>query len=246
MKKILWWVFASVVWLKAEGIYTTFEVEALQEARLAMSATGVIDALHVKVGQKVAQGDLLVRLASEVEQAEVALAKTKVAIATLAYTHAKQEFARYEALKGVIDEERYEHMRFAKNNAALELEEAQQGLAAKEKVLALKYLYAPFDGVVSEVFVELGEGVGGPASPLLTLLTPLHVKLIFSFDQRHWAKVHKGQKVVYRVDGETATREGVIVKVYPSVDAERRMLKAEVLAEGILPGLFGEGTIEVQ
>ncbi|MCK9455597.1 HlyD family secretion protein, partial [Sulfurimonas sp.] len=106
-------------------------------------------------------------------------------------------------------------------------------------------LLAPFDGVVYEKSVEVGDVVT-EMSPktVLKLQSKSERKLVLEFDQKYWQDVKAGDVFRYMVDGDKTQHRGVISKVYPHVDKQSRKLRAEVEVTNFTTGLFGDGYIE--
>jgi hypothetical protein len=69
--------------------------------------------------------------------------------------------------------------------------------------------------------------------------------VILSFDQKYWKVVKKGQTFHYQLDGDSTKYSGKISKIYPYADSGNRKIKAEVLVQDFIVGLFGEGYIEI-
>ena len=120
-----------------------------------------------------------------------------------------------------------------------------KGLDLAEARLAKTRLVAPYDGVITAKHVEVGDGVGATA-PLYTLIRSDKVKLLLTFDEKHWTTVKPGQDFVYQVDGLEGKRTGKIAKVYPTADRATRKITAEVIAKELVPGLFGDGFIQAE
>ncbi len=230
----------------ANEVYATFNVEALQEAKLSLSLPGIVRSLHVKIGDIVKKGDLLLELENSTELANIQLAKNEIELAHIATNHSKNDLLRYAKIKDVIDEELYEKIEYSYKKTALLEQRAIKAYDLQKVILAKKLLKAPYNGIISNKFVEVGDGITGANKVLLTLVNLKHVKLILEFDEKYWNNVNVGQTFTYKVDGLNKTLQGKISKVYPTVNSKSRKLKAEVLTSNILPGLFGDGQITVK
>ena len=115
----------------------------------------------------------------------------------------------------------------------------------QEELLANTYLVAPFDGVIADRTVELGDGVTQNGTELFKLISN-DIKLIIEFDSKYVGKVKVGDVYTFSVDGANETRSVKITKVYPSIDAENRRLKAEALVDNMISGTFGDGYIRTK
>ena len=234
--------FAAVLAMAAQEIYATFDVVPFQESKLALSMGGVARIVPAEVGDKVKEGDLLLRLDNGEERANVELETANAEKAKVAYDQAETTFQRYEKLKDVIDEEQFDRFRADRDTRKAEYMKALKGLELAQVRLAKTRLTAPYDGVITAKHIEVGDGVGATA-PLFTLIRSDKVKLLLTFDEKHWAAVKPGQTFTYQVDGLEGKRSGAIAKIYPTADRATRKMTAEVVAKELVPGLFGDGFI---
>ncbi|MEA1920752.1 MAG: efflux RND transporter periplasmic adaptor subunit [Campylobacterota bacterium] len=233
--------------LSATEIYTTFDVEAMQESDLTLTTTGVIQILHVDIGDHVKKGDVLLSLDNEDLKLSVELAESDLKLAEVNHRFAKQTYERYEKVKDVIDDDQYEQYLLAYEKSMASLNSAKANLAYKKAMFKKSILRAPYNGVISKRHKEIGDGVSGAMlEPIITLVDDTKVKLVLSFDEKYWQQIEPGLHVTYKVDGSNENYEGKIVKIYPTVDANTRKAFAEVHAKDLMPGLFGEGMIEVK
>ena len=203
----------------------------------------IVGRVLVDVGDRVKQGQLLLELENGVEKADLALAKVQLETAGTAYDHAAKTFDRYRDLKDVIDQERYDNLLFDKTVKEKQLRQAEVVLRLKEATLEKTLIRAPFDGVITSRSVDEGDIAN---SELLGIADESSIKLLLSFDEKYWNSVRPGQRFVYRVDGLAGERNGTIAKVYPTADSASRKMQAEVVGEGLMPGLFGDGLITAE
>ncbi len=227
-----------------EGVYATFDVVGEKESSLALAYSGIVGKINVEVGDRVKKGEILLELKNQSERSDLLLAKNSLKAAELSYKKANDTYERYLKAKEVIEEERLEQIKLERDIKAIELEKGENLVAQKQAILDKTILAAPYEGIIAAKYVELGEGINGGGDTLFDIFSKERVKLVLSFDEKYWNSVKKGDRFLYRVDGDLTQREGVIAKVYPSVNPKNRKMSAEVYAEGILPGLFGEGSIE--
>jgi RND family efflux transporter MFP subunit len=162
-------------------------------SEISASVTGIVEEVTVHRGDTVKKGDVLLKLESEVQQAAVRLAKERAeAIAQLYSRKTRMEFtkrnkerssklyanstlslqamdqAESDALiaKLLLDEA-YENRRIAK----LELEQTQ-------KVLDLRTIRSPIDGIVTEVMVSVGELVDEDPVMKVAQIDPLNIEVV--------------------------------------------------------------------
>lgn len=227
-------------------VYATFDVVGVKESKLTLSVTGIVQKLNVHRGDVVKEGDTLLVLDTDLAKAQIALAKSEIAVAQVSLAQAKSHYERYKKIQNAIDKERFEDLTYTYQKALENLDAAKKQENLQEVALNKRVLKAPYDGVITDLHVEVGDGVAGPSMPLLSFNSSPQVKLVLSFDEQYWNQVKVGQKFLYKLDGTQGQFEGKISKVYPSVDASTRKLKAEVITSDIPVGLFGDGQIIIE
>lgn len=88
-------------------------------------------------------------------------------------------------------------------------------------------LRAPFPGVITQKFVEVGELVS-PGNTVLELADMSILKVNTSIPDTFIGKIKKGMKADILLDGISGTYQGEISKIYPSVDSQTRNLGIEI------------------
>jgi RND family efflux transporter MFP subunit len=228
--KILMGLIALTFTLNAAEVYATFTVEPEKKAMLAFDASGITQKVNYSIANSVKKGAILASLVNADSRANLESAKT-------ALKFAKKDYDRQLKVKDLIDEGKFDQYAFKYENAKNQLAFAQ---AQYNKT----YLKAPFDGVVYEKNIEVGDTVSGMMlKTVFKIQSKSKRKLILGFDQKYHTNVKVGQSFRYGVDGDTKEYRGVIVKVYPFANSGNRKIKAEVKAENFIVGLFGEGYI---
>ncbi len=216
--------------LHASEVYATFTVQAKQSANLSFSANGVVNHVYVDTGDTVHKGQTLATLRSDDIQAALQIAR-------VALTYAQKDYDRMQAVREVTDQTKLDGVRYR-------VESAKAHLAYKQALLDKTILKAPSDGTIVARNLEIGDTFNAMRPVPAFRLESTHArKLILSFDQKYWKVVKPGEIFTYTVDGDPAPRKGVITKIYPTVNAISRKMQAEVAAEDIPSGLFGEGKI---
>jgi len=156
-----------------ETIVASGEIQAMTRINVGTSVMGEIKALHVKDGQDVKAGDLLVtidqeRLKQGLLQAEAGLDAQRKDAARLEAAQAKTRdtFRRMESLhrQGLISEEDFRQARLTRDSAELSFQTAQANvhagqanLAAMRDALSKSVLVAPIPGRVTGLKAERGE-----------------------------------------------------------------------------------------
>jgi len=232
MIRILLSMAGLIFTLNAAEVYATFNVTAAKDARLAFDAGGITKKVNVDVASSVKKNSVLASLQNDDMRASLARAKT-------ALKFAKKDYERQLKVKNLIDAGRFDQYAFKYENAKNEVAFAQ---ANYDKT----FLRAPFDGVIYEKDIEVGDTLSGMMlKTVFKIQSKSKRKLVLEFDQKYHKSVKVGQHFKYSVDGDSNNYKGVISKVYPFANSGNRKIKAEVKANNFVPGLFGEGYIKV-
>ncbi|MEA2073808.1 MAG: efflux RND transporter periplasmic adaptor subunit [Campylobacterota bacterium] len=233
INKILLALILSLSTLNANDVYATFTVEPLKDAKLAFIASGIVDKVNTDIGHKVKKGDVLAQLENRDIKAMLEVSKT-------ALKYAKKDYKRQLKIKELIDEARFD-------GVANKYESAKNQLAYQQALYEKTFLKAPFNGVIYSKDVEVGDAVSGMMlKTVFQIQSQRQRKLILAFDQKNRNLVKVGSTFTYKIDGDNTTYTGSISKVYPRADAKSRKITAEVKTKNFIPGLFGDGQIQVK
>jgi RND family efflux transporter MFP subunit len=218
--------------VEAKSLYATFTVEASKSANLAFTASGTVNKVEVSLASEVKKGEVLASL----DNADI---KAALNIATTALKYAKRDYERQAKVKKLVDASRFDTYAFKYENAKAQV-------AYQQAFLDKTVLKAPFDGVIYEKSIEVGDVVSGAMIRTVLKIQSLKKrKLVLEIDQKYWKVLKSGLLFKYKIDGDDKTYTGKISKVSPYADEANRKIRAEVETEGFTPGLFGEGYVEI-
>ena len=246
MKKIVLATLVLIASLNAQEIYATFNIEADKSANLAFYSSGIINKIHVDVSSSVKKGAKLVELQNNDLKAALRMAEASLNDAEVSLKFAKKDYDRQLLIKDLIDEAKFDNYTLVYEKAKVAVASAKANLAYQQSLLDRTIILAPFDGVIFEKSVELGDVVSGMMlRTIFKIQSKNKRKLIFEFDQKYWKMIKVGDEVRYTVNGDSKTYHGKISKLYPHANNDNRKIKAEVLANNFIVGLFGDGYIIV-
>jgi membrane fusion protein (multidrug efflux system) len=209
---------------------------ALRATTLSAELTGTVREIGFQNGSLVKQGQVMVRLDTSAEVAQLQSAKADMALA-------KQTLDRAESL------------RKQEVNTQAELEAAQAGdrrtraiVVNLEAIINKKIIRAPFDGRAGIRSVELGQVVS-PGTPIVSLQTVSPIYAEFQLPQQALADVKLDQKVVVKVDVfPGATWDGTVTLINPEVDPVTRNVRMRATVENkdgqLKPGMFANVEVE--
>lgn len=161
-------------------------IKAEQEAFISPEMSGQIRKIHVKEGDKVTKGQLLLELNTNVAESGIAEVKTALSLANIMYE--KQERLWKQKIGSEID-----YLQ-AKN----QVESLEKKLETMKSQKNMGLVYAPFSGIVDKIYVKKGE----LASPGMRTMILVNLELIDIFadvSEAYIAKIKKGDTVMVRI-----------------------------------------------
>ncbi len=211
----------------------TATLEAENRAEVQARAAGVVTRIEREEGDRVAKGDVLLRL----DDAE---ARYRVQQAEANLAAAQSEHERRSAMRegGLLSEGEFET-----TENTLSVREAELGLA--RVALSHTRVTAPFAGRVVRRHVDLGANVSN-GSPLFDLMDddPLLARIHIPAKRMSYLEV--GQPLNIHVDSQDRNLTGVVTLISPIVDPATGTVKvtAEVRSGGgVRPGDFAQVSI---
>ena len=220
-------------------------IEAQRQTVIAAQVSGAVVELKVKPGDRVAAGQVLLRLDARAADQSALASEAQVRAARALQDVAAKEYARQQQLaadrfiSGAALDQAEAQFKASQAQAAAQL--AQAGAARTQT--GYYVVRAPYGGVVSEVPVTLGD-MAAPGRALLTLYDPAALRVSAAVPQSAVARVGDGKSLRAELPGlaqaqrlQTPAR----VQVLPAADAATHTVTLRVdLAPGIAasPGQF--------
>jgi len=203
---------------------------AVRGVILGAELPGLVREITFESGTFVRRGQVLVKLDTSAEEAQLAAAAADASLARL-------------------NLERAQTLRQGGSNAQADLDaaearakQAEAASATLQATIAKKTIRAPFDGRIAIRQVELGQ-VLSPGTPIASLqsVSPIHAESWFP--QQALADLRLGQRVRMRVDiFPGSSWEGQVTTINPEVDVASRNVRVRATFENpdgrLKPGMF--------
>lgn len=203
-------------------------VEAVQQADLSAQTTGRVTRVAVDVNDRVAAGEVLLRLTAIEQQAGADAARAQLRAAEANATEAEANYARYAALgdKQFVSRLQLDQARAARDAAVAARDAARAQLAQAGQQADYTLVRAPFAGVVSARRVEPGESVM-PGQRLLSVYAPGELRIEVQVPQSQADAIRAGNKArVYLADGRDVAIAGLTV--FPAADPATHSVSVRV------------------
>ncbi len=174
---------------------TTSTVKSETEVTLSAQRTGRVVSLPVTEGDLVKSGALIARLdlTEESVQSDSALAQSKAT-----FEEAEKNLRRSEDLfaKGMISQQDLDAVRRAHEVVKSQLRAAASDVSVRQDYSVIR---APFDGVVSKKYTEVGELLL-PGKQIVTIVNPDKIYVLATIDEVDVGRLSLGQTVSITVD----------------------------------------------
>ena len=221
-------------------------VEAVRQTVVAAQVPGAVVQLGVKVGDRVAAGQVLLRLDARAADQTAAAGDAQVQAARAALDVARQALGRQRQLfqQNYISQAALEQAeaQFKATQAQVDAQLAQAGAARTQS--GFYVVRAPFAGVVSEVPVQLGD-MAMPGRPLVTVYDPAALRVTAAVPQTVALRLAAGALPRIEFPGLPAAQQWVQprqAQVLPTVDAATHtvQMRADLPAglAALSPGMY--------
>ncbi|MDR7210259.1 efflux RND transporter periplasmic adaptor subunit [Flavobacterium piscis] len=226
-----------------EFITASGKIEAENSANVSTRMMGYVTKVHVKVGQKVAAGQLLVSINNTDLQAKKAQVDASILQATAAYNNAKKDFDRFTALfnQQSASPKELDDITSRYEMAKAGLEGARQMRNEVMAQFSYSNITAPFSGEVTNTFVKEGD-MANPGMPLVSIEGASHLQVTAMVSESDITSIKNGMSVKILVKSTHQELTGKVIEVSGSAKntGGQYLVKVNLNAAGskVLSGMF--------
>jgi HlyD family secretion protein len=222
-------------------------VKSRRRARLGAERAGRVVRISHREGVAVRSGDVVVELDAsttrkrlDVARRDLDVQRAALASARAAFRLAEAEIERTRRLReqGLVSQEAMDQVKSRYDRVQADLDAAESGLERAEASVRLAQddldhmrVTAPFDGVVSQRLVEMGESVV-PGQPVLEIVAPDDLYVSAAIDEMDIGRLLEGLPARVTLDPYRGqVWNGRVTRIFPAVDdrlAQNRTLEVEV------------------
>jgi membrane fusion protein (multidrug efflux system) len=220
------------------SLMQTTTIEAIRQVDILAKVPGQVIQLPVEEGMQVKQDHLLAKLNED--ELKIEYLKTKVSLET---DKAAFERAKNMLEKNLIAEENFETIR---------LQYESSKAAHEAALIQLEYtnIRAPFSGVVTARYIEIGQRVSANQSLfVLADFNPLRAKIYVP--EKEIGRIYEGQQAKIHVEAEPGSEfSGTVKMISPVVDPSSGTSKVTIdIVDNIgklKPGMFASVFIDTE
>lgn len=194
-------------------------IHAEDDAVLSSRATGPVVRENSKLGDRVRKGDVLLEIEERMNSGMLGQAKGALAQAQAARTLAETNLRRFEALyeSQACSQLELDLAKMQFESAEGAVKQAQGAVDAAGAVAGDSHVRAPFDGIVVEKFVNVGDLVA-PGRPLIRIQTTEGRELHFTVRAADGATLKLGTEILCTLDDGARQVTASITELSPSAD----------------------------
>jgi len=251
-------------------------VKARRRAQISPEIGGRVVEIPFREGDAFKQGDVLLRLNPSVSGARIDLSRRELQAAEaqrqqscVAAERAVREHSRLKKLaaEGIVSTDALDQSQTSAETAAAAcrasragVEQARAAIELASREQALTVIRAPFDGIVADLSVEVGEFTtpsppGMPIPPVIDVLDPGSIYVSAPMDEVDSARIHPGQTARVTFDSYPGRQfPGRVRRVAPYVldrEEQNRTVEIEVDLDDpgsvkLLPGTSADVEVLLQ
>ena len=161
--------------------------------------------------------------------------------ATAREAEAQQRYQRINDMyqRRVVARATFDEASAARDAAVARASAARAGLDAAREGVAYTEVRAPYSGVVTQKFVQLGELVA-PGTPLVAVASLDAMRVVVEVPQSVIEQVRKVRKAIVHVDGQRVEATGLTLfpSAQPQTSTFRVRIELPKSVQGLAPGMF--------
>lgn len=232
------------------GPVLTGSIQAARRADLRAEVAAIVMQVVKDNGEKVHQGDVIVRLDSTAIRDNLTSAEEAQRAAAQSYEQTERVLQRQRTLnqQGMTSMQGLEDAEVRRNAAQSELAAAKARVVTARQQMTRTEVRAPFDGVVSERKISAGDTVQ-IGREIVKVIDPRSLRFEGQLSADRMAEVRPGQAVVLRINGADSEFKARIERIDAAANATTRQVEVMAVFDGsprtaLVAGLYAEGRID--
>jgi RND family efflux transporter MFP subunit len=226
-------------------------VSSPRVTRLSAEVSGLVNHVYVDAGSLVKSGEPLLSLDTELENLSLKAAKATAQRAAEELADAERRFedGKRLAKKKTLSANELKSLEAGVNIASATLQRYTAEKQLQQARLERHQLVAPFAGVITQKFVEIGEWIK-PGDTVMELVANENLRIDFQVPQQEFPRIDSTSEISITLDAlPDKVFNGVIQTVVPYSDSDARTFLLRVSpsdpSTAILPGMSASGLLRL-
>lgn len=232
---------------------TVGNVYSSSKSVVGSQVTGRVDHLYADIGQEVEKDQPIAVLDPVFFELDFSKKNHMLESAKIELMDAETHFFRMQRLwekengqAPSVSLKKYEEAKSRYDQAVIQFKQSEEEVQRAQVTLDETIVRAPFAGVITKKFIDVGESVSSvTATPIVEIQSLSPVYLEFSIPQNYLNNIHVGVPIAFSIEGTGGVEHTAKVDlVYPCIDEATRSLKCRAVLSNhdkkILPGSFAK------
>ncbi|WP_075187355.1 efflux RND transporter periplasmic adaptor subunit [Teredinibacter haidensis] len=220
-----------------------------QQLDITSRLTGYIKKISVKEGDKVEQGQILVRLDSADIDGAIHQASAAASTAQAAFNDAQLDFEKFQNLlqRGSASDNEFRKIKLKRDAAKEMLNSTKAALSAAKAQLNYIDIKAPVSGYVIAKIKHEGD-MALPGVPILAIQSRGGMLFQTYITEDFMASVAPGMQVQVRLDQNPQSHTGAVTHLVPAADPVTHSYLAKISLPNdakLMSGMFGRATFRI-
>lgn len=218
-------------------------IEPIHQSSVASKILAKVVEVNVTAGQRVEEGDVLVRLNDDDLQSRLKQAEAQRDAAVARAQQAESDYSRGKQLieRNSIAQSEFDVMSTARRTSMAELQRSERSIEEARVFIDYATIRAPYSGLVVDKQVQAGDTVS-PGQTLLTIYDPEQMQLVANVRESLAMKLQIGQSLTAKLEAFDHECLATVREVVPEADPSSRSFRVKVAGPcppGIYSGMFG-------
>ncbi len=235
---------APVEYCNVEATWSSLGVaEAERQSTVSAQTSGRIVAINFRAGDRVQQGQVIMRIDPATANQDVAGMQARLNEAQVQMDNARKQYERVRDLlaQKYVSQAQVDKAEADYKSAQAQVNTLKANLGQSTTARSFTNVVAPYSGVMSALHVELGE-MASPGSPLATGYDPSQLRVTAQIPQTQIDAVRRGAKAYVEIPGLPNWQAARSVIVLPSADPRSHTTEVRVMlpadTANLIPGQF--------
>ncbi len=213
-------------------------VQAVHRATLSAQTAGRVIKLPYEVNDYVPKGAVVVRFTDVEQGAAVRAAQAKVRAAQAAYAEAQAQYRRIAKVyaRSLVSKSQMDRVTAQRDTSRAALDSARQNLRAASQTKDYTVVRAPYAGILTRRFVQVGEAVR-PGQPLISGLSLDQLRVEVQVPQSEVVLIRKYHRAWVVLGGGAKRIEASKVIVFPYADPQTHTFTVRLVLPTVATGL---------
>jgi len=219
------------------------KIQASKSAELSTRIMGFVKNVHVNVGDKVSENQLLVSINNSDLQAKKAQVSAGITQTKTAFINAEKNYNRFKNLleSNSVTQKEMDDMTANYQMAKAGLEVANQQKNEIDAQFKYSNITAPFNGIVTSKNIKKGD-MANPGMTLISIENPTNFEVLAMVPESEIAQIHKETQVTVLVKSINKILQGKVAEISTSAKNTGGQylvkVKLEKTPANILSGMF--------